>query len=76
MSDTDYPLPRGGTTKSERRFKREWKIMKDAIETAFGGTLIAHGPGALIAREGYGSFDLPQWALNALLDYVEQVESY
>jgi hypothetical protein len=77
MSETMYPLPRGGITKSERRFKREWAQMRNAIESVFGGYVIGHGPGVLIGHEDRNvreTVDLPQWALNALLDYVDSVD--
>lgn len=72
-----YPLPRGGSTNSERTFKREWRKMKEAFVTVFGeqAFLIGHGPGALIGHhQNYTSFDLPQWALDALLDHVESLD--
>jgi hypothetical protein len=75
MSKRTYTLPDGKPTISERRFKREWKRMQDVIERVFGGRVIAHGPGALIAKEGSESFDLPQWALNGLLEYCEYADS-
>lgn len=75
MSKRTYTLPTGAPTVSERRFKREWKRMQEVVQNAFGGRVFAHGPGALIGREGYESFDLPQWALNALLEYAEHADS-